>query len=79
MNTLLGDEGHLWLFAQICLLKQQVKAQQTQIDHLEQALKTTVERTDEPNLCGKCSRCSGVLLKDQGHLISTDCGDVRHL
>ncbi len=35
MVTLLGNEGHLWLFAQIYLLKQQVKAQQAQIDHLE--------------------------------------------
>ena len=75
-----GDEGHLWLFAQVCILKQQVRAQQIQIDHLEEALERTTKSTPETtNLCGKCSRCGGVLLEEHGRLACTNCGDVRYL
>lgn len=79
-DLLAGDDGHLWLFAQVCVLKQQMRAHQVQIDHLKEALERTIKSTPETtNLCEKYSRCGGVLLEEHGRLACTDCGDVRYL
>ncbi|WP_266081138.1 hypothetical protein [Haladaptatus caseinilyticus] len=81
MERLLSNsKNQPWLFAQVCLLKQQVKEQRSRIDHLERALEELVDKTSgETTLCGDCSRCGGILLEERDRLVCTDCGDVRYL